>query len=334
MIRKIVLALLVLFILSWVGIAHLAKSNLIAHINDLQTENLKISFKEATVAGFPFKWEVELAEPKVTIIDQHASHELAFQLIKVGFNYNFTILKLDLGNKASYTSENFNPNYFNLASPENLSITISLVDNLFKITPHATINEVLKEISFVNSRIAVTNDTGDELLVITTPHINVQNGNEEQLKRTDFKIGGEFKLNKHYGDSHLEKGDIAIVGKYLINDSQASIQNLGFERKIELTDGSIRVNEAKCSVSGFASLSRNTEPQGKFSFEITRYEDLVDLLIPEDFIFSRPYIKKLIARAAALKFSNNLDEKIAFDFHFNDKDITFGRINIKDFKSN
>ena len=72
--------------------------------------------------------------------------------------------------------------------------------------------------------------------------------------------------------------------------------------------------------------------EGKLSIHMVRYEDLVDLILPDDFIFSKPYVKKIIAKAAAIEFSNEIATEVNFDIELTDKGITLGRVNLFDLK--
>ena len=77
MIRKIVLAFVALFIVTWLALAHFAKSKVMSFISNFQTDNARISYSDASIAGFPFSWKVRFASPKITIIDQDISREIS-----------------------------------------------------------------------------------------------------------------------------------------------------------------------------------------------------------------------------------------------------------------
>ena len=77
MIRKIAIVFVALFVVSWIALAHFAKSKVTLFISNLQTDNAKISYSDASISGFPFAWKVRLASPKITIIDQDISREIS-----------------------------------------------------------------------------------------------------------------------------------------------------------------------------------------------------------------------------------------------------------------
>ncbi len=90
MIRKIVLAFVALFIVTWLALAHFAKSKVMSFISNFQTDNARISYSDASIAGFPFSWKVRFASPKFTIIDQDISREISCFIIVILGDANLT----------------------------------------------------------------------------------------------------------------------------------------------------------------------------------------------------------------------------------------------------
>lgn len=69
MIRKILLLISLVVIVLWFAGAHFIKGRLISAITELSSDNVKISYQEIAVSGFPLAWEVEFLSPKVTVVD-------------------------------------------------------------------------------------------------------------------------------------------------------------------------------------------------------------------------------------------------------------------------
>ena len=82
------------------------------------------------------------------------------------------------------------------------------------------------------------------------------------------------------------------------------------------------------------ALARNDAPKGKISVKLVEYENLVNILVPDDFIFSKSYVKRFIAKAAAIEFSNAITNKVNFDIEFSDKGIVLGNANLLEQKGN
>ena len=61
---------------------------------------------------------------------------------------------------------------------------------------------------------------------------------------------------------------------------------------------------------------------------------IIRSLFVNDFIFSKPYVKRFIAKAAAIEFSNEVTNKVNFDIEFSNKGISLGRVNLLEQKDN
>ena len=126
MIRKIALALVVLFVLTWIVLAHFAKSKIVSFVNNSQTDNIKISYSDASIAGFPFGFQVRFASPKITIIDQAISREIASDYLNCSFSYKLGNAKLDFGKVLYYSSAR----KFLFPIPKSIVIVFPVFDKL------------------------------------------------------------------------------------------------------------------------------------------------------------------------------------------------------------
>ena len=66
------------------------------------------------------------------------------------------------------------------------------------------------------------------------------------------------------------------------------------------------------------------------NISMTQYQDVVDLLVPEDFMISKSYIKKVIAKAtmASLNKVASNDDALKFEVSFSDKGVSIGNLNL------
>ena len=146
-----------------------------------------------------------------------------------------------------------------------------------------------------------------------------------------LKLAGNYKSS--FNGRVVNNADCVLDANYIISDNSDSKAN-SFDHKIELIQAKINLDNASCDLKGFVALARNSLPQGKISVELVDYENLVDVLLPEDFIFSKPYTKRFIAKAAAIEFSNEVKNKVNFDIDFSNKGISLGRVNLLEQKDN
>ena len=73
-------------------------------------------------------------------------------------------------------------------------------------------------------------------------------------------------------------------------------------------------------VDGVLKLAKTSLPKGKMNITMNQYQDVVDLLVPEDFMISKSYIKKIIAKAtmASLNKVASNDDALEFEVNFSD----------------
>lgn len=327
MIRKAILTLTCLFILVWITGAHLLKSRVLAFINHHQTDNVNISYKDASIGGFPFSWKVTLVSPKITLINQDLSQEFSSDSLTYTFGYSFSSAKLNLGNIIHYFAEDGEePKNYQLKSQENIVITFNFFENFYKIDPSISLKKLIKNAEFNTPSMVGLTSKGEELFTLSSLHLliaqNIEDNNSEVFS---IKLFGDYK--SLIQDSKLSNVAVNLDGNYIVNDSESD-NKLGFERRVEITSAKLHFNEAYCDLKGLLNLTRNSPPQGKFSVELMNYEEFADHLIPNDFIFSSNHLKKVIAKAVSGEPIGEKVEKVNFDINFSDEGITIGHINL------
>ena len=77
MIRRIILYISLSFITFWFTGVYLIKYRVAALIKNSGSDNIKLSYDDIRVSGFPSRWEIRIIAPKVTFIDSINSRELS-----------------------------------------------------------------------------------------------------------------------------------------------------------------------------------------------------------------------------------------------------------------
>lgn len=331
-IRKIILAFIVLFVLTWIVMAHMAKSKVISFINNSQGDNIKISYSDASVAGFPFSWTVRFAAPKITIIDQVSSREISSEYLNCVFNYKLSNASLEFGkilHYSAYTDEGQVD--LELHSEDKMKLFAKFSKTLFKLDSSSSLRQVTRNIDFSNSLIVALNKAEDELFNLNDVSCNFQNNRSDEGEYLSLKLAGGYKSS--FSGHRVNNANLLLDVNYIVPDKGASGDNsVDFDRKLEIVRAKVNLDETSCDLKGNVSLSRSNLPQGKIAVELIRYDDLVDIIVPDDFLFSKPYMKKIVAKAASIEFSNDISDKVNFDIEFTDKGIAFGRVNLLDLK--
>jgi hypothetical protein len=331
-IRKIVLAFVVLFVLTWIILAHIAKSKLISFVNNSQTDNIKISYNDASVGGFPFGFTIRFASPKITITDQIIAREFSADYLNFVFNYKLSKSKLEFGKTLNYSTHSDEALFeYNLQSQNKMNVFVDFTKALFKVDSSHSLRQVLKDIEFNHPYILALTSSQEELFTLSNINFKMTNVSLQEPGALNLKITGDY--NSSSNAHELKKASLFLESNYMVNERDInSDPNLNFDRKLEIVTAKMNLNDTSGDLKGWVELSRDNLPQGKISVELVRYDELVDIILPDDFIFSKPYVKKIIAKAAAIEFSNEISDKINFDINFTDQGVAFGRVNLLDLK--
>ena len=164
MIRKIALAFIILFVVSWMALAHFARFKVISFINNSQTDNVKISYTDSSISGFPFGLKVRFVSPKITIIDQDTSREIYSDYMDCTFDYKFGKAELSFGKNLYYNSASEEPSTaYKINSEQNIIGFVDFVDVLYKIDLSNSLRKLVKSIEVANPYLAIFNINGEEL---------------------------------------------------------------------------------------------------------------------------------------------------------------------------
>ena len=333
MIRKIALALVVLFVLTWIVLAHFAKSKIVSFVNNSQTDNIKISYSDASIAGFPFGFQVRFASPKITIIDQAISREIASDYLNCSFSYKLGNAKLDFGKVLYYSSASDEaPMEYKLNSQDDIVGFVDFTDVLYKIDSSSSLRKIVKNIEFSNPSIVAFTSNGDELFNLSGVAMKLNSNIIDSAQHFSLKLTSNYTSS--FNGRSISNANCVLDADYIVSDTNNFETKNSFDHKIELVQAKLNLDNASCDLKGFIALARNSLPQGKISVELVDYENLVDILVPDDFIFSKPYVKRFIAKAAAIEFSNEVTNKVNFDIEFSNKGISLGRVNLLEQKDN
>jgi hypothetical protein len=153
---------------------------------------------------------------------------------------------------------------------------------------------------------------------------NIESSQEYRVKlAADYDSAvNHFKIN----NAHLML-DISYFMRNDIFDENAAAD---FDHKLDIHRGLFKFDNASIEMNGDLKLARSRLPSGAMNISLLQYQDVVDMLVPEDFIISKSYIKKVIAKAAMPilnKVASNSDS-IKFDISFTDRGISIGKLNL------
>jgi hypothetical protein len=129
----------------------------------------------------------------------------------------------------------------------------------------------------------------------------------------------------------IAKAHLFLDLNYIMRDEQfSSVGNFDYDHKLDINKGLLKFDNASIGIDGVVKLAKTSLPKGKMNIAMNQYQDVVDLLVPEDFIISKSYIKKIIAKAtmASLNKVASNGDAVEFDVNFSDKGVTIGKLNL------
>lgn len=111
---------------------------------------------------------------------------------------------------------------------------------------------------------------------------------------------------------------------------QAENEKVDFDRKLDIADFQLKLDEALLDLKGVIKLSKATVPSGKLDVAMQKYPDLVEILLPEEFFVSKSFLIKSIDRIVAGEAMKSEIGNASFKIIFSDKGINFGKLSLSD----
>lgn len=158
MIRKILLFISLAFVITWFSVAYLLKSKVLLLIENSRSDNVKISYDEIQISGFPSLWKIKLVTPKITIIDHNNSKEISSQEMICTFDLSFKKAKINFGYNIKQERNFVNKVKIYVASSDQaFEALLKFNKSLFKIYVNDNLYDNLKELKFNNELISIAN---------------------------------------------------------------------------------------------------------------------------------------------------------------------------------
>lgn len=329
MIRKILLLCVITTVALWVIGAHIIKGKVLDEANRYSSDNIKFQFKDAKIFGFPFDWKIKLVSPKLTIVNQNGLKEISAEEIVLSFGYSGTSAQVNLGRKIVYNeAHNSILQAHTITSPVDINWDIVFNNSLFFID---TNNNWKEELKSFNSVIPQLSGFLEEKEVFTLGSLKLSSFQEKKDSNIlRVKISGDYSSAVNY--MKINKAHLLIdLSYHEILENQ--IEKVDFERKFDLSNFQLKFDNAALDIKGVLRLSRSSLPNGKVDVAIYQYHEVVDTLIPDDFIFSKSFLKKIISKAAASELNKDDIGNANFKIIFSDKGVTVGKLNLMELQA-
>ena len=333
MIRKILLLTAVVVVALWLTGAHLVKGNLILAIKDLSSDNIKFSYQDTKLSGFPFNWEVKFLSPKITIIDHKVLRELSTQEIKFKFNYLLQSVNLDLSKliKYSETQGKFVKKY-QFSSNQNMFVNMKFDESLYFLSTALQWKKFIASTEFNLPQLTGILDDR-EIFILSKIKVISKQERSDLFDKIRLKLFGNYNSSVSY--LKVNKARLFVDLNYLINNSVFNDgKKSDFERKLEISRARLKFDNAALDFSGVLKLTSSSLPQGEIDVSMVQYHNVIDTLFPEDFIISGSHIKEIISKATLFDFNNSElnTNNVNLKIHFSNHGISVGKLNLFELK--
>lgn len=331
MIRKILLLCILVTVALWVVGAHIIKGKIVDKASQYNSDNIKLQFQDAKIFGFPFDWKIKLVSPKITIVNQSGLKEISAEEIVLSFGYSFTSAQINLGRKIVYNEAPHNGilQTHTITAPLEINWDISFNNSLFFVDDNSNWKDQLKSFNCVVPQLS--GFLGDKevfnLAAVKLSSIQEKKNDNNILR---IKASGDYSSVVKYME--INKAHLLIDLSYH-EASENQSEKIDFEHKFDLSNFQLKFDNAALDVKGVVRLSRSSLPNGKLDISIHQYHDVVDTLIPEDFIFSKSFFKKVISKATANELNKDDIGNANFKIIFSDKGVTVGKLSLMELQA-
>jgi len=324
-----------LAIIIWLAGAYYIKIKLLGSLNPSVDSNISFSYKDSSIGGFPFYWKISVKEPKITLISQSYAVELLSEKAEFYFDYDLSSTRIILPktldcnfNKADNLSN------YSLLSDDVIVTKINFIDPLYKIFSNEQWNG--HHIQSIDLKIPSMKAIHEnrELFYVNNFGIKLLQDQVSGLDKYSIRIASDYESDRSH--FKVNKAHLLLDFDYVVKNSNDFVQNVSeiFDHKLSINKFLFRFDNASLDMLGTLNLSRSSFPNGNIKVAMAQYRNVVDFLFPEDFIISRSYIKKVIAKSmmsSLNKVASNNDD-VKFDISFSDKSILIGNLNLLELK--
>lgn len=302
-----------------------------ASLNSLVDSNINFSYKDSSIGGFPFNWKISIKEPKLALISQSYALEMSAEKAEFYFNYDLSSARVIFPKTLEYNLNRAEKFYnYSLLSDNILVAEVSFVDNLYKIPGYKRWSgDHIQSIDLKLPSMKVVHEN-QEVFYVNNFGMKLLQDYADGIDRYSVKIAGDYASDvSHF---KINKAHLLLDFNYVVRNSNNFNQQLveDFDHKFSINKFLFRFDNASLNMLGSLKLARSSLPVGNIKISMVQYRDVVDFLFPEDFIISRSYIKKVIAKStmASLNKVVSDNDDVKFEINFSDNGILIGNLNL------
>lgn len=331
MIRKAFILVVVASLIFWLAGAYLMKRKVGSFIDNIQTDNIQILHSGLNISGFPYSWKVNLSSPKILLIDNHSSIEIGSQDIEIDFSFGLKETQIDLGRNFIFTNlVDQKSAKYSVRASTNLILYANTNRRIYEIDDHKDVfYNVIDHVYIEDPLISILEQEEDtqeaEVFTVKDFAIAMQKQYDGNQDNIFFTLKGRYKSDARFFDFKSSSIDARI--KYYFDDTDNSQRD--YDRMIDVQKLYVDFDDAFLDSKGAIKLARADVPSGEFTLSMKHYDRIINILIPQDFILSQNYIKKIISKTVMNSgVSRNDEDPIKFEFKFSNEGVSIGNFNL------
>ena len=327
MIRKILLFCIIVITALWFAGAHIIKGKIADYTIRYNSDNVKFQFQDIKVSGFPFDYQIKLIAPKISLVNQTGLKEICIDEIILNLGFILNSSKINLGRKIIYNDTiSGNPQSYLISSLQDINCDINFYNSLFLGD-----NDLRDQIKVLQSTIPQVIISTDEREIFNLANIKLLSTNDKQEDNIlKVKLSGDYSSPISY--MKVNKAFLLVDLDYQQVPS-GKLEKIDYEKKLDLSCFQLKFNNAAIDIKGNLKLSRTSLPNGKLDIAIHQYHDVVDTLIPDNFVLPKSFLKKVISKASASELNKNDIGNANFKIVFSDKGISIGKLSLSDLQA-
>jgi len=296
--------------------AHLIKHNTVKLIENIDTDNIKISYDKVGITGFPFAWKIIFSSMKITSIEQDGLDEIL--LDKVSIKYYLYKINILLGSKI-YFSDSKNP------EPQKDHKIFSQTDHKIYINYNIPVlqiknDNIFKDIKSLEFHISPIKYWIGEQLTMEIAQGNLSINKSILQNKEMFKVqaSSEAVVSQNQNLNFLLDTHYIVSLNDIIGLENAETK---YDYRIIVNKLLVKYDESILNFSGALNLKKDIPPEGKLKIVAKNYHSLIDELLPDNFVISKAEIKNFIDINS--EYENN-NELLYFNIIFSPQGIETG----------
>lgn len=321
MIRKIILVFIIGFLSFWLITAYIIKSNVKYIIDRFNSDSFKILYDDASVSGFPFGWKIKIDHPRFTRTTLLSSVNYEFDYIDFVFSISLKKIKMYLGKQIIVRSiYEDNVREYKILSNDEMIASLYTDKNIYFIDD-LDHEDLIEHFLFDAQAIAAFDDE-KQIFSLGNLGIEIKKGLDEQYNKFGISVICDFE-----NDDDLAFTKASLESKLNYLSPKLDLENKEFDRKIDFKRFFIKLDDSYVDLIGSIMLYKKNLPHGSFDIEFKNYRDVVDILVPDDFVLPQEYIKESITKAIFDGNKNRVDSDIVnLKMEFSDTGIVLDNI--------